>query len=286
MNVKEAKNISIENVLKANGYYPTKSIGNDLWYKSPFRFEKTQSFKINTKLNRWFDHGEGFGGNVIDFVVKKFGYTVSESLKYLQSFSDEIDSFSFQKQIIETPLKEYSNNLIEKIIPIQHLALIQYMKTRSINEYKNIELLSEIHYSIKDKKYFAIGFRNNSGGFEIRSKFAKICLGKKDITQIANKSNTLRIFEGFFDYLSFNQITKISFEKESDYMILNSVALLEKNISILNKYDKIELYLDNDAAGDKYTKMIMTQFQQAKDARISYKEYKDLNEFLCQKKIC
>lgn len=69
-------------------------------------------------------------------------------------------------------------------------------------------------------------------------------------------------------------------------MILNSVALLEKNISILNKYDKIELYLDNDAAGDKYTKMIMTQFQQAKDARISYKEYKDLNEFLCQKKIC
>ena len=223
---------------------------------------------------------------MIDFVVKKFGYTVSESLKYLQSFSDEIDSFSFQKQIIETPLKEYSNNLIEKIIPIQHLALIQYMKTRSINEYKNIELLSEIHYSIKDKKYFAIGFRNNSGGFEIRSKFAKICLGKKDITQIENKSNTLRIFEGFFDYLSFNQITKISFEKESDYMILNSVALLEKNISILNKYDKIELYLDNDAAGDKYTKMIMTQFQQAKDARISYKEYKDLNEFLCQKKIC
>mgnify|MGYP000308229854 CR=1 FL=1 len=129
-------------------------------------------------------------------------------------------------------------------------------------------------FSIKDKKYFAIGFRNNSGGFEIRSKFAKICLGKKDITQIENKSNTLRIFEGFFDYLSFNQITKISFEKESDYMILNSVALLEKNISILNKYDKIELYLDNDAAGDKYTKMIMTQFQQAKDARISYKEYK------------
>lgn len=280
MNTTQAREVSIEKVLQNLGCEPTKSNETESWYLSPFRIEKTASFKLNRKINRWFDHGEQVGGNVIDFVIQKFGFNVTEALRYLEKFDT---LFSFQKQISEMPIKESIPNQIEKVIPIQHSALLQYMESRRIKFYKNIEQLKEVHYTINDKKYFGIGFKNNSHGWEIRSKYAKICLEKKDVTLINNDSKTLRIFEGFFDYLSFQQIWNNLSMKESDYLILNSVALLEKNTSILKNYKTIELFLDNDETGDIYTKLISTQFPGAKDARITYSEYKDLNEFLCKK---
>lgn len=278
MNSTQAREISIEKVLQNLGCEPTKSNENESWYLSPFRIEKTASFKLNRKINRWFDHGEQKGGNVIDFVIQKFEFSVNDALSYLEKFDT---FFSFQKQIFETPTKELnSTNHIEKIIPIQHVALIQYLKSRQIHNSKNIKQLKEIHYTINEKNYFALGFQNKSQGLEIRSKYAKICLGKKDITLIHNKSKTLRIYEGFFDYLSFIQVQENLIMEESDYLILNSVALLVTNISVLSDYDFIELYLDNDTTGDKYTSLVMEKFENAKDCRVLFHGFKDLNEWL------
>lgn len=280
MNAKQAREISIEKVLQNLGCEPVKSNTLESWYISPFRIEKTASFKLNQKLNRWYDHGEQKGGNVIDFLVAKFGFSIPEALKYLDPFSDLID-FSFQKQKNES---DASIIKIETIKPIQHIALIQYLENRKILKFKNIEQLKEIHYCINDKKYFGIGFKNRSNGWEIRSKFSKICLLKKDISLIQNDSNNIRIFEGFFDYLAFIQINGKENIKQSDYLVLNSVALLEKNISILENYHTIELYLDNDDAGNKYTQVIISQFINAKDFRQTYIDHKDLNEFLMERK--
>ncbi|EKT4519672.1 toprim domain-containing protein [Flavobacterium psychrophilum] len=274
MNTAKARDISIEKVLQNLGCEPVKTNGDDLFFLSPLRQEKTPSFKINRKLNKWFDHGEQIGGNVIDFCIAKFGFNVSEALDYLKKFDD----FSFfQKQIFEPETEQEKSYQIEKIIPVTHLALIQYLKSRGITNYEKISNLKEIHYSIKEKKYFALGFRNDSGGFEIRSKYAKICLGKKDISHIKNDSKTLRIFEGFFDYLSFQEQIKIN--ENSNFLILNSVALLQKNLSILENYDTIELYLDNDEAGDKYTNIVLDNFENAIDCRAIFKDYKDYSEW-------
>lgn len=278
MNSNQARQISIEKVLQKLNYLPSKTIGNDYWYLSPFRTEVTPSFKVNLKLNRWFDHGEQIGGNIIDFLIHKFGFSISEALEYLKPF--ECD-FSFQKQILyySNPEKR-QNNFINKTIPIQHIALVQYLESRQIKNYKEVKQLREIHYTINDKDYFGIGFQNNSEGWEIRSKYAKICLGKKDITVITNESKTLRIYEGFFDYLSFVQVREILRMEESDYLILNSVALLLKNVPVLMNYTSIELYLDNDDAGNNYTELIRKQFEQAVDCRKLYREYEDVNDWL------
>lgn len=280
MNSIQAREIPIEKVLQKMNYTPSKIVENDRWYLSPFRAEKTPSFKLNLKLNRWFDHGEQIGGNVIDFVVYKFGFSISEALEYLKPFQCD---FSFQKQIFDysNPGKK-ENDFINKTIPIQHVALVQYFKSRQIENYNEVTQLKEIHYTINNKNYFGIGFQNNSEGWEIRSKYAKICLGKKDVTLIHKESKTLRIYEGFFDYLSFVQVRQNLRIEESNYLILNSVALLEKNISMLENYDTIELFLDNDDIGNKYTKLIATKFPHANDFRATYSEYKDLNEFLCK----
>ncbi|WP_134339431.1 toprim domain-containing protein [Flavobacterium psychrophilum] len=275
MNVKQAKEINLEKILQNLGCEVVKTNGDDLWFLSPLRQEKTPSFKINRKLNKWFDHGEQIGGNVIDFCIAKFGFNVSEALDYLKKFDD----FSFfQKQIFEPETEQEKKSYeIVKIIPVKHLALIEYLKSRGIKNYQNENNLKEIHYKINDKYFFALGFENDSGGFEIRSKYAKICLGKKDISHIKNDSKTLRFFEGFFDYLSFQEQRKIN--ENSDFLILNSVALLQKNISILENYDTIELYLDNDEAGDKHTNIVLENFENAVDCRAIFKGFKDYNEW-------
>lgn len=280
MNIIKAKEISLVKVLQNLGCEVIKTNGDDLWFLSPFRQEKTPSFKINRKLNKWFDFGEQVGGNVIDFVIQKFGFNVSEALEYLKKFDD----FSFfHKQIFETTDEKDNIDHIEKAIPVQHFVLIQYLKIRGITKYQKEHNLKEIHYTIKDRKYFALGFKNNSGGFEIRSKYSKICLGIKDVTHIKNDCETLRIFEGFFDYLSFFQEQEL--KEKSDYLILNSVALLNKNISILKNYKAIELYLDNDEAGNKYTELIFENFPNAIDCRIIFKDFKDFNEWFLNNKL-
>lgn len=281
MNSTQAREISIEKILKNLGYIPTKSNENESWYLSPFRLEKTASFKLNRNLNRFYDHGEQKGGNVIDFVIYKFGFSVSEALSYLQKFDS---FFPFQKHFFDTKVNIESNIEIEKIIEIQHSALIQYLKSREILNFKNENNLKEVHYIINDKKYFGISFKNKSGGFEIRSKYSKICIGKKDVTLISNQSQMIRIFEGFFDYLSFIQIRDNQNLEQSDYLILNSTALMIKNLAHLEKYKKIELYLDNDQTGNKYTSLILEQFPCSLDGRKIFREHKDLNEWLTKGK--
>ena len=58
------------------------------------------------------------------------------------------------------------------------------------------------------------------------------------------------------------------------------MALLVKNISVLSDYDFIELYLDNDTTGDKYTSLVIGKFKNVKDCRVLFDGFKDLNECL------
>lgn len=48
--------------LKTLGFKPEKIRNNDYWYLSPLREEKTASFKVNRKLNAWYDHEVGREG--------------------------------------------------------------------------------------------------------------------------------------------------------------------------------------------------------------------------------
>ncbi len=55
--------------LEKLGFQPEKINNYDHWYLSPLREEKQASFKVNRKLNAWYDHGSGKGGNIIDFGI-------------------------------------------------------------------------------------------------------------------------------------------------------------------------------------------------------------------------
>lgn len=135
---------------------------------------------------------------------------------------------------------------------------------------------------MNDKNYFGIGFKNDSCGYEIRNKYSKICLGKKDISTIKNNSNSVRIFEGFFDFLSFKNLENELEKEPSDYLVLNSVSMIQNIKNSLGKYEKVELYLDNDEAGNRAVEIMSNEIQNAKDNRVLYSDFKDLNEYLNQ----
>ena len=276
MNVKQAKEIPVEKVLERMGFLPQKISGNDLWFLSPFTTEKTPSFKISQRINRWYCHSSGFGGNTLDFVLKKSGCSISEALTYLKDF-DVFFSFHQQENNFEiTEEKKYSITSVSKI---KSYALIEYLNHRRIRNSEVINKLSQVNYEINGKFFYAIGFKNDRGGWEIRNKYVKICLNQKDITLIKNNSKRLRVFEGFIDYLSFIQLFD-ELKNDSDYLILNSLSLLKKSESIFLNYPEIELYLDNDLKGKETTSDLLTQYKNAKDKSDLYSNHKDLNEFL------
>ena len=276
MNCKEANTqISIRNVLESFSLFPSKDNSKTAFYFAFDREEKTPSLFVNFVKNIAFDFGTGKKYDIVSLVQGIKQCSVSQALEYLSQFN-----FSSKEQMYNIT-RDGSKYEILSISEVKHYALIQYLKERRIEN--NIHLLKEIHYKISNKKYFGIGFKNDANGYEVRNKYSKICIGRKDITTIKNKSNNLRIFEGFMDYLSFKQMEKALKKALSDYVILNSVTMIFKLEKIIKSYEKIELYFDNDEAGNRATNEVKRLNPYVEDNRILYQNYKDLNDFIMSK---
>ena len=275
MNCTQFNKISVEDILQSLGHLPTKQNEKEAWFINPFSKENNASFKINKNLNYWYLFSEGIGGNNIDFMKKYLNASISEVLDWAenQNFSSFHQQTKNQK-LFNLP-KTYE---ILEVKEIQHPALLQYLKSRKVENQKH--LVSEIHYQMNDKKYFGICFKNDSDGFEIRNAYSKICLGKKDFSTIKNNSSSLRIFEGFFDFLSFKNIENYLEKEQSDYFILNSVSMLNKIKIEIKNYENIELYFDNDGAGNRAVEIIKKEKNEAEDCRVLYSDFKDLNDWL------
>ena len=279
MNCKQFNSISLEEVLQILGHLPTKQTEKEAWFLNPFSTENQASFKLDKRNNIWYLYSEGIGGNNTDFMIKYLNASVKEVLEWAENqIFSSFHQQNFPNQKLENLHKNYE---IIEVKEIQHPALMEYLRTRKVEN--QTEFLKEIHYQMNDKNYFGIGFKNNSGGYEIRNKFAKICLGKKDITTIKNDSKSVKIFEGFFDFLSFKNIEKYLEKEPSDYIILNSVSMIYKAQKSLEDYKNIELYFDNDEAGNRVVEILKKELNNVEDGRILYSGFKDLNEYLIQR---
>src|SRR6056297_511498 len=270
-----ARAFPIERALAKLGHFPTRTTYKEAWFPSPFRPETQASFKVCKKLNRWYDHGAGKGGNVIDLICQITKGTVSEALEFIQN---ETTLFSFQQQ----PILRKENCIDDKVFiakvgTLQHLALLGYIKSRAISIQIAKKYVKEVHYTFKGKPYFAIGLRNGSGGWELRNKYLKNCTAPKDVTHINNGHQKLTVTEGMFDLLSIVCYIGVM-EQESDFLILNSTVLIQKASSISKRYTTVELYLDNDSNGRSVTKTLM-EHRGAKDMSGIYNGYKDMNEW-------
>ena len=290
MNTNEAKQIRIEEYLHSLGYDPVRRQGGSLWYKSPFRDEREPSFKVNTERNLWYDFGMGRGGNIIALAQELYA---SDSLPYLlERIAEQAPgvrpvSFSFGGQPVSKP----SFQQLEAV-PLSSPALLSYLRQRGINTELAKRECREVRYLTDGKPYFAIGFPNRSGGYEIRNKFFKGCIAPKDITHIRQEQpkETCYLFEGFMDYLSFLTLRLERCPDHpgldgQDYVVLNSTSNLSKAIRPLGGYGRIHCFLDNDKAGMEAVQELREEYGlRVRDASHIYGGYNDLNDFLCGKR--
>lgn len=286
MNIEDAKKIRIADYLHSLGYSPIKQQGGSLWYKSPLREEHEPSFKVNTVLNLWYDFGAGKGGNIIALAQELYA---SDSVPYLldriaeQSPAIRPVSFSFGKQSSLQP-----SFLQLEVVPLSSPALYSYLQERGISAELAKRECKEVRFVNNGKHYFAIGFLNISGGYEVRSKYFKGCISPKDITHIQQqkKQDACYVFEGFMDYLSFLTLRQEKYPEldRQDYIILNSVSNLSKALYLLGNYEKIHCFFDNDKAGIEAVRAVYKEYGfRVRDASHIYGRYNDLNDYLCGK---
>ena len=294
MTYKEANNISIKDYLNSLGIQPVTEKGSYGMYRSPLREDNTPSFKVDYNANLWCDYGTGEGGTLIDLVMKQNGCNAYGAICRLEQ--GDTTSFSFHgKDLPERDTKRQAASPIEirRIQPLQNPALMHYLLERGISPGTAAPYVQEMYYRIGGKPYFALAFRNDSGGYEVRNSFFKGCIAPKDITHIRQQGEPREkclVFEGFMDYLSFltlrmkNCPTMPDLDRQ-DYVILNSTVNVPKAIDVLYPYERIHCMLDNDKAGYEATRAIELEYPyRVRDFSHNYRGYSDLNDYLCGRK--
>ena len=276
MNCEEIKSkVGIRAVLESFQRFPVKDNPKTAFYFALDRDERTASLSVDFIKNTAFDFGTGKSYDIIAIVQVITKYSVSEALKYLSAFDFTPEMSNRNELNAKVPNYEIVRSGI-----IEHPALIQYLKERKVYEQRH--MVKEVHYILNGKKYFGVGFENNSGGFEIRNRYSKMCLGTKDISLIESKQkvkNELVIFEGFFDYLTFKMLD--NGECYSDLVVLNSTSMFFKIEKKLYEYEKVSLFLDNDMNGRSLSSIIQRQHGSTEDCSMEYRHFKDLNEWYC-----
>lgn len=271
-----AKQTDMVAYLSSLGCEPVKIKGNSYWYLSPLREEKTASFKVNTSINRWYDFGLAKGGSILDFCMLYSKLPLTEVASLLSGLllpsapTHFTDTNHQQKAKVIKVLDEFE---------LTSTALIGYLHTRLIPVEIAEKYCREISYQIAEKIYYGIGFQNDSGGWEIRNSYFKGSASPKDITTIQNGCERVSVFEGFFDFLTYLAIAAHLPFNPTDFIILNSLAFVEKSRSVLEAYADVDLYLDNDPAGKNVSRSLMALSKAYRDQSYRYAASKDLNDF-------
>lgn len=273
MNCKQANAVPISSVLAYFSLFPSKKNARSAVYFALDRNERTPSLLVDFSSNTAFDFGTGKKYDVVNIVQAVKRCSVGDALEFISKLgSIEPDAAADSKV-------SKRDTVIQFVQTLKHPALLRYLARRML--LPMADDVSEVHYTNNDRKYFGVGFKNDSGGYEVSNglKF-KRCIGPKDITSFRGRHDVLRVFEGWADYLSFRVLARPEDIKSSDFVILNSVSLANRVINGCGQYGSVELYLDNDLAGDRTTGNFCEVLPNVSDMRVLYSDHKDLNEFL------
>jgi len=300
MRADQAKTIPIDRYLESQGFNPVKTRqgGRELWYQSPIRDgDSTPSFKVDTVLNAWYDHGIGKGGNTLDLAIELHRSTVKEALAHLDRTrlyapygnTSPSSTIKVVAPTVANPKsageKEKGNPPLELLDqkPLTHPALLQYLEKRRINPEVAKKYLSQIDFKHPQSgsRYFALGYPAGDG-CEARNALFKGFVGSKKNITLHSKADSplLLVFEGFIDFLTYLTIKGVM-EAEGSVLVLNSGNLKARALPHIQdyRYSEIRLFLDNDDMGEETVWYFLENSDpdRLKDMREHYAPYSDLN---------
>ena len=284
--------ISIEEIMSNCGLRTDHSRSG--MYYSPFRDERTPSFHLDRKTNRWYDFGINEGGGIVTFVTRLVGCRRSEVLDWLHehcagSLAVNVTPFPERKRAkrkslitIDYQSKEFTRN-----------SLLRYAGERGISREVLQQYCYQIHYSVGDDvcdKYCAIGFPNDAGGFVLRNRTRKKSTSCAMTTISADgmhtgtiTSDAVAVFEGFMDFLSWVEMGG----SDMDCCVLNSVSNLKSALGWISGHEVVDSYLDNDQAGRRALDELrewcsLSEGIKVNDMSHLFGPHKDLNEmYVC-----
>lgn len=110
---------------------PEKNKNNRLWYKSPFRSERTASFMVDDKS--FHDFGDGWDGDIFDFIESYYNvdfkmavnilcrdFNIVDDENYSQEFINYIKQKKDEENKIKIAISQWFNNTFSKLCDELH----------------------------------------------------------------------------------------------------------------------------------------------------------------------
>ena len=231
----QIKQISIVDFLLAIGIRPTKETTASAWYHAPYREDEDPSFKVNKNRNIWYDFATANSGDIIDLAVLVYRtQNISKVLKMIEQATPAVPLKA--RTFMPHPSSSSSEGIRPQVSAFQNLRiqalasmpLLSYLSKRGIDLDIAKEECREAHYTCHGKNYYAIAFPNEAGGYEIRNPYYKGCIAPKAVSLISQgQTDSICLFEGFMDYLSFLTLHKqerLRPEDEANHSILLKIT--------------------------------------------------------------
>ncbi len=278
--IERIKAIPITHYLNTKGFYPVTTSGSELVYYSPKNEEGSPSFFVNPHKNVFHDFsGVGEKGDIIRLIQYLNGCDFNQAIEILElSPLETALAFSFSGQTL-SPAKQSAVEIVS-VQPLRNRALLAYVASRKISVHVATTYLQEVHYQIKQKRYYAVGFNNDKGGYELRSQYFKGCTSPKSFKLITGqKSTAINLFEGVFDFLSCCEHFKTT-RLNNPTIVLNSLSFVNEALPMLAEYPVVNAFLDNDKAGKRTLERLSKEGLNVKDCSHYYPDSKDFNDYL------
>jgi len=244
--------VSLSMLLSRLGYQPAKSSGDEKLYLNVLRDTETSpTFAINTQLGMWFDRFTKKSGDIIDFGMAYWAGLNSDQV---------IEKIS---QLCACPQENNVNNQRAGRkrravkIPYYHIAetkpigcnpeITAYLQSQGILEI-TLGQLKEVYYYVVDEKhrrkdFFAAGWQNENGGWEVMGRNFAGCLGRKGMTFIAGDTNSLMMFEDYISYLSWKYANRTA---GHSILVMNSPEFLPAAKSRAAKFRDVAVFFGKE----------------------------------------
>jgi hypothetical protein len=235
---------------------------------------------VNVAKQLWYDFGLGKGGDIFTLAGE---FLQSGDFRTQAKFIAETANMTvaeWEKPVyFPKPIEPVFEDV--EVAPLFRSPLTEYLAERCIPYAVASRHCCRLNYGVRGKRYFAVGFPNLVGGFEIRSRYFKGCIPPKDVSLVKATdipAGECFVFEGFMDFLS---AVTLGVTGNADCLVLNSVANVEKVAGLLDGYGRIGCFLDRDEAGRRTLDALTKRYgERVTDRSSLYDGCKDLNEYL------
>jgi hypothetical protein len=235
------------------GYQPAKSSCDEQLYLNVLRSTETSpTFAINTQLGMWFDRFTKKSGDIIDFGMAYWPGLNSDQV--MEKIS--LLCASPQETLVNDDRAGRRKRRAVKI-PYYHIAetrpigcnpeITTYLQSQGIWEI-SIGQLKEVYYYVVDEKhrrkdFFAAGWQNENGGWEVMGRNFAGRLGRKGMTFIPGDINSLILFEDYISYLSWKYANRMA---DHSILVLNAPEFLPAAKSRAVKFRDVAVFFGKE----------------------------------------